>query len=123
MSALFDALSWALLIAGSSFCLLGGVGLLRFRDFYSRIHAASMTDSLGAPLILLGLMVQAGVSLVSIKLLTVWVFLWLTSPASSHALAKAAYAAGIKVELGPKEPTVAAINNEALPASEGPVKS
>lgn len=102
MSTLLSAASWALLVSGSVFCFLGGVGLLRFRDFYSRIHAASMTDSLGAPLILGGLMLQSGFSLVSLKLLTVWVFLWLTSPASSHALAKAAYSSGLQVEHGPE---------------------
>lgn len=105
MSTVVSVLSWALLLSGSVFCFLGGVGLLRFKDFYSRIHAASMTDSLGAPLILSGLILQSGFSLVSIKLLTVWIFLWLTSPASSHALAKAAFSSGLKVGNEPVNPT------------------
>ena len=98
-----DALSALLLGVGASFCFIGGVGLLRFPDFYCRTHAASMTDSLGAPLILCGLMLQAGLSLVTFKLLTIALLLWLTSPAASHGLAKAAYSSGIKVE-PPRQP-------------------
>ncbi len=98
LQLVIDALSALLLALGASFCFIGGIGMLRFRDFYCRTHAASMTDSLGAPLILCGLMLQAGFSLVAFKLLTVWILLWLTSPAASHGLAKAAYSAGIKVE-------------------------
>jgi multicomponent Na+:H+ antiporter subunit G len=101
-----DLASWVLLLGGAGFCLVGGIGMLRLPDFYSRIHAASMTDSLGAALILLGLILQAGVSLVAVKLLMVWAFLWLTSPASSHALSKAAYSQGVRVstESAPDEP-------------------
>ena len=97
LSTLLNACSWVLLMTGSAFCLIGGIGMVRLPDFYARIHAASMTDSLGAALILLGLMLQAGISVVAVKLLMVWAFLWLTSPASSHALAKAAYAQGLRV--------------------------
>lgn len=121
MTTVITVLSWILLVAGSGFCLLGGIGLLRFPDFYSRIHAASMTDSLGAPLILLGMMLQAGFSLVTIKLITVWIFLWLTSPASSHALAKAAYAGGLRVAQGPEWKPAA--NKVQSGISEGSVGS
>lgn len=97
MQLAVDALSWALLLAGCAFMLVGGLGMLRLPDFYSRIHAAGMTDSLAAPLMLLGLALQSGWSLVTIKLLTVWIFLWISSPSSSHAVAKAAYGRGVRV--------------------------
>ena len=96
--SVLDILSWILLLTGTGFCLVGGIGMVRLPDFFSRIHAASMTDSLGAALILLGLMLQAGIGIVAVKLFTVWAFIWLTSPAASHALAKAAYASGISVD-------------------------
>ena len=48
MSFLIDALSWACLLAGGFFCVLGAVGLLRMPDFYTRVHAASVVDTLGA---------------------------------------------------------------------------
>lgn len=102
--ALADLLSWALLLAGSAFCVLGGIGLLRFPDFYTRVHAAGLTDTLGAGLILIGLMFQGGLSMVTIKLALILVFILITSPTATHALVKAAFAYGIKVELVPEDP-------------------
>jgi len=93
-----DLATWVLIVPGTALCFLGAVGMLPLPDYFSRIHAASMTDSLGAALILWALMLQAGWSLLTVKLLTVWLFLWLTSPASSHALAKAAFASGLRVQ-------------------------
>ena len=87
-----------LVVTGSVFCLLGGIGLHRFPDFYTRLHAAGMTDSLGAVLILIGLMFQSGFSLITVKLVTIIAFAYLTSPAATHALAKAAFSDGVKVE-------------------------
>lgn len=98
MSLAVDIASWFLLVVGSLFCLIGGVGLLRLPDFYSRMHAAGITDTLGAGLILTGLMLQGGLSHVTIKLVLVLVFLLLTSPTAAHALVKAAYAAGVRFE-------------------------
>ena len=95
MTGLVDALSWLLLVSGAVFCVIGGVGLLRMPDFYSRTHAASLTDTLGAGLILIGLMFQAGFGLVMVKLVTILLFLYLTSPTSAHALVKAAYSGGL----------------------------
>jgi multicomponent Na+:H+ antiporter subunit G len=73
--------------------------MLRMPDFYTRGHAAGITDTLGAGLILLGLMFQAGVSLISAKLVMVLFFLYVTSPTSTHALFKSAYAGGIRWNL------------------------
>lgn len=85
-----------MLLVGSFFTLVGAIGLLRLPDFFSRIHAASLTDSMCAPCIILGLMLQAGFTLVTVKLAFLVVFLFLTSPTASHALAKAALHGGQK---------------------------
>lgn len=93
---LIEGLSWACLIAGSVFCLIGAVGLLRMPDFYTRIHAGSVTDTLGAGFILLGLMLQAGLTLVTAKLMMIGLLLFFSSPVAGHALAKAAMSRGLK---------------------------
>ena len=64
-------------------------------DFWTRAHAAGITDTVGAGLILLGLMFEAGLTLVTVKLLMVLFFLYLTSPTAGHALFRAAHAYGI----------------------------
>ena len=64
MSFALDVLSWICLMSGALFCVLGGVGLLRMPDFWTRAHAASVTDTMGAGLILVGLMFQGGLSMV-----------------------------------------------------------
>ena len=92
---LIDGLSWACLIAGGVFCCIGAVGLLRMPDFYTRTHAASVTDSVGAGLILLGLILQAGLTLVAVKLVMIGLLLFFTSPVAVHALAKAAMGRGL----------------------------
>lgn len=103
MSLLIDVLSWILLIAGGLSCIVGGVGLIRMPDFYTRVHAASVTDTLGAGLILLGLMLQAGVSLVTAKLAIIALLLFFTSPAAGHALVRAALGRGLEPLLGARE--------------------
>ena len=94
-----DLLSWICLVAGSFFCLVGGIGLLRLPDFYSRMHGAGITDTLGAGLVLLGLMIQSGFTLVAVKLLMVLGILLLTSPTATHAIAKAAFTSGLPPQL------------------------
>lgn len=96
MSLVLDAASWILLVAGGFFCVVGGVGLLRMPDFYTRMHAASVTDTLGVGCILAGLMLQAGLSLVSVKLLFIGILVFFTSPTATHALARAARARGVE---------------------------
>lgn len=95
MSLIIDLFSWACLLGGSFFVVVGGIGLIRLPDFYTRIHGASVTDTMGAGLILLGLMLQAGFSLISAKLLLILIFMWLTGPAAGHALAHTARHAGL----------------------------
>ena len=66
MSLALDIASWFLLLAGGAFCLVGALGMLRMPDFYTRIHAASVSDAVGAGLILTGLLLQAGVELLAL---------------------------------------------------------
>jgi multicomponent Na+:H+ antiporter subunit G len=95
MTLALDLLSWFLILVGGAFGIIGGIGLLRLPDFFSRIHAASLTDSMCAPCIIGGLMLQSGLTLVTVKLAFLIVFLFLTSPTASHALAKAALHGGL----------------------------
>ena len=90
MNELLDLLSWILLVAGSLALITGATGLIRFPDFFTRLHAASVIDTLGCMLIIFGLLLQAGLSMVSVKLLLILVFVLFTTPTAAHALAKAA---------------------------------
>lgn len=96
MAPLLDILSWVFLVSGGFFAVVGGIGVLRLPDVYTRLHGSGMTDTMGAGLILTGLMFQAGLSLVTVKLFLVLLFLWLTSPISTHAVAKAALHVGVR---------------------------
>jgi len=91
-----DTLSWVLLTLGGFSVLIGGIGALRLPDLYTRMHAASVTDSLGSILVLTGVMLQAGLTLAAIKLAAILLFLLLTSPTASNALASAALLAGTR---------------------------
>lgn len=86
---------WACLVAGSLFSVISGIGVLRMPDFYTRSHAASIADTMGAALILLGLGVHSGLNLITVKLFFIFIFLYLTSPTAAHALVKAAYSKGL----------------------------
>lgn len=97
---MIDILSWICLIGGGLLGVIGGIGMHRFPDFYSRQHAAGVADTLCAFLILLGLGLQAGLTLASFKLMLIFMFLFFTSPASSHAVANAAMHAGLKPVTG-----------------------
>lgn len=99
MSGALDAASWLLLGAGGFFCVVGGLGLLRMPDFYTRMHAASVTDTLGAGFMLAGLALQAGLTLVTVKLAVVGLLIFFASPTATHALAKAALTRGLAPQL------------------------
>lgn len=85
-----------MLSLGGAFVVIGGVGALRMPDLFTRMHAASLTDTMGAGLVIGGIILQAGVSLASIKLAMILVFLLLTSPTATNALASAALLAGLR---------------------------
>jgi multicomponent Na+:H+ antiporter subunit G len=90
MALAIDLASWALVAAGSVFVLVGAVGLVRMPELYTRMHAASVIESLGAGLLIAGMLLQAGLTLVSAKLLFLFALLFVTGPVVIHALAQAA---------------------------------
>lgn len=99
MTLAIDLASAALLGAGGLACLVGALGLLRMPDFYTRLHAASLVDTVGAGLMLAGLLLQAGWSLVAVKLAAIGLLLFLTGPAATHAIARAALGRGLQPRL------------------------
>ena len=102
MMIVLDLLSVLCLVIGSFFAVIGGVGIVRLPEFFSRMHGAGITDTMGAGMIIVGLMFQAGASLVTVKLLMILFFLLITSPSSCHALAKAAMTHGLSPVLDAK---------------------
>lgn len=99
MSTVIEIASALCLLAGAFFCVVGGIGLLRMPDLFTRMHAASVTETLGAGLILLGLILLAGFTLVTVKLLMIGLLIFFASPTASHALARAALLRGVKPKL------------------------
>ena len=87
-------------LAGAVFTLIGTIGVLRFPDFYTRLHGASVTDTAGAGFLLLGMALMAPHWLVLTKLAAIWLFLFLTSPTATHAIANAAHVAGLQPKIG-----------------------
>ena len=96
---LVDIISWMFIITGALLGIAGGIGIHRFPDFYSRLHAAGTTDTLCAASFLVGLAIQTGLTIASLKLLLIFVFLFFSSPTATHALANAALLGGLKPEL------------------------
>jgi multicomponent Na+:H+ antiporter subunit G len=96
METVITVLSWFCLVTGSGFAIIGGIGLLRLPDFYARMHGGGITDTLGAGLIMVGLSLQAGLSLVTVKLLLILVFSLVASPTAGYALAKSARTHGLE---------------------------
>lgn len=117
MAALLDVLSWILLLAGGFLGITGAVGLFRFPDFFTRLHAASVTDTLCVGFIVLGLMLQATSLMMVIKLLLILLILTYTSPTAAHALARSALHGGMKPVLDGDETAVPAAAGSATPTS------
>ena len=112
-----DLLSGLLVIAGSFFVITGGVGLLRLHDVYSRMHAAGITDTLGVALFVAAMAVQAGLTLVTVKLAIILAFILFTSPTATYAVANAVWSGGVQ----PKQRDGSAC--ETIDRSAGPSKS
>lgn len=106
-----DALSWLFILAGSASLVVAALGLVRLPDFYTRLHAAGVTDTLGAEMIIIGLAIQSGFTLITVKLFIIGLFLFFTGPTATHATANAAWVAGLKPRLAalhdepPKQPS------------------
>lgn len=81
---------------GCALIIIGSIGVFRFPDFYTRVHPAGKTDTVGQALLLLGLMVHEGVSFISIKLLFIIIFIFIANPTATHFVAAAAYSSGLK---------------------------
>ncbi|MEG9861331.1 MAG: monovalent cation/H(+) antiporter subunit G [Parvularculales bacterium] len=92
------AAGWGLMLAGAFFIFTGALGLIRLPGFYARLHGAGITDTLGAELLILGLITQAGFSLDAVKLLLIGLITFFTSPTAAHAIANAAYVTGLRPE-------------------------
>ena len=103
MALLVDIVSWALIVTGGIFLIIGAIGLVRLPDVFSAFHAAGLIDTLGIGCLLLGLIVQAGFGLISVKLALILGFLFFTSPIAAHALAQAALGDGLKPDLASHE--------------------
>lgn len=96
---MLDWLSYALISIGAFLSLIGGLGLLRLPDFYSRLHANGITDTLCTFMVLLGLVLQFGFTLASVKLALIFLFLFFTSPTSSYSLSNSAWQWGLRPKL------------------------
>lgn len=91
-----ESISAALLALGCFFAVTGGIGILRMPDFYTRMHPAGKSDTAAQTLIFVGLIIHAGFTLVSVKLVLIMLFLFITAPTATHAVAKAAYLSKLK---------------------------
>lgn len=96
VEVVLDWISGLMLLTGGLVAIIGGLGLLRFPDLYTRLHAGGMTDTLCMLLIIGGLMLQAGLSILSIKLALILLFMLFTAPTASHAVARAAMLDNVK---------------------------
>jgi multicomponent Na+:H+ antiporter subunit G len=93
---LFEGLSWVSILLGSFFVIVGALGVVRMPDVFTRMHAASVTDTLGAGFLIIGMAIQAGAGLVTLKLFALLLLFFFFSPVVTHALARACQYEGIK---------------------------
>ena len=98
-------LSAILLLAGGILCITGGVGLLRMPDFFSRVHAAGVTETLAAPLLLVGLLLQMEWSLDTVKVIMILIFVLATNPTATQAMAKATLSGGQRPYVADSNPS------------------
>ena len=91
-----DILSIVFMIAGLFFLVVAAIGVIRLPDVYSRSHAVSLTDSLGAFLMLVGIALHEGLSINMLKILVVLILLYILNPVIAHATIRAALRSGLK---------------------------
>lgn len=94
---------WAgsfLLLVGAIMGIIGAIGMLRFPDVYTRVHAASVIDTGAMTVAIVGMLLLAPTWTIAIKLAAIWLFLFITGPTSSHALINAAYKADLQPLIG-----------------------
>ncbi len=100
MTLLIEILSWACILGGSFFMIVSAVGILRFPDFWARLHAASVGDSGGMILLVAGMCLQSGLTLITVKLIAIGIFLFITGPTATHAVANASLVTGWRPKSG-----------------------
>ncbi len=96
MSVVLDILGWGALVAGGFFCLIGAIGLHRMPDVFTRMHATSVSDTMGVGLLTLGMLSQTTDWTVAVRLVIIVIVLYVTGAVASHALARAALHDGAK---------------------------
>jgi multicomponent Na+:H+ antiporter subunit G len=96
MSMVVDVASWLLIMLGAFFTVVGALGLVRMPDIFTRMHAASVTDTLGVAFLIAGMCLQAGFTLVTLKLLFLLALFFFTGPVITHALAQACLHEGVR---------------------------
>ncbi|QKT04330.1 monovalent cation/H(+) antiporter subunit G [Ectothiorhodospiraceae bacterium 2226] len=92
---ILDLLSLLLVVTGALFFAAGTVGLLRFPDVYTRLHAITKADNVGLGLMIVGLMLQAEGAAQVVKLLTIWLLVLFASATACHLIARAALREGV----------------------------
>jgi multicomponent Na+:H+ antiporter subunit G len=97
-----DMVGAVLIAIGAFFFVVGAIGIYRLPDVFTRMHAAGISDTVGAGLLVAGMMFTAGFSLVTVKLLIILCIIYITSPIATHALAQAALHAGLEPLLADK---------------------
>lgn len=103
LQAALGLLSWVCVLSGLFFILVGTAGVLRMPDVFTRIHAAGMTDTMGAGFLILGMCLHTGLSLVTLRFMLVYAFLLFTSPIASHSIARAALLGKVQAYKAPME--------------------
>ncbi|MGA9456480.1 MAG: monovalent cation/H(+) antiporter subunit G [Pseudolabrys sp.] len=96
MTLAIEFASWVLILLGSFFTIVGAFGIVRMPEIFTRMHAASVTDTLGIGFLILGMGLQAGFDLVTLKLVFLLALFFFTGPVVTHALAQACLHEGIK---------------------------
>jgi multicomponent Na+:H+ antiporter subunit G len=91
-----DIIATVFMAGGAFFMITGAAGLLRFPDFYTRLHATGKCDTLGEVLIIVGCMIYQGWSFITLKLIFLSLFIFIANPTGTHAIMKAAYVTGLK---------------------------
>ncbi len=103
MDIVIEILSWVLMLAGAAMLVIGAIGVVRLPDVFARMHGAGIIDTMGACSVLIGFMFQAGLTIVTVKLALIVVFIVFTSPTSTHALSLAALHGGVQPQISPPE--------------------
>lgn len=96
MNISLEYLGYAIMMLGTFFMFSAALGLIRMPDVFTRVHPAGVGDAFGAPLVLVGVAVQHGISLYSLKVLVLVLFLMVTSATATHVVVKCAMMAGKK---------------------------